>query len=249
MELLHHLGGSRNNLESRALHRQWSLWTSYSLGVLARSATADFPGVRLDEARPGLPTSVDGYTVTFVTTSSAPASTPVEVCCFIVLEDAVFVSASADIAFTYDETEDCVGSFRRLVTRRQASTTSTSPSTSLRTGRGALFHCAHFFWQLPIPADYHYFHYVLRRSNKYEKPHRRLLTTCHGEDKFRRSPPDRSEYSLHLRQQHLSHRITAPAGGVLRLRCNGSYGGKDHYAAISVFSSTLRTILHSTQWR
>ena len=90
--------------------------TSYSLGVLTRSATADFPGVRLDEARPGLPTSVDGHTVIFVTTSSTLASTPVEVCCFIVLEDAVFMSAPVDIAFTYDETEDCISSFHRLVT-------------------------------------------------------------------------------------------------------------------------------------
>ena len=39
-----------------------------------------FPGVLLDEARPGLPASVDGQTITFVTASPTPASTTVEVC-------------------------------------------------------------------------------------------------------------------------------------------------------------------------
>ena len=109
-------GDGRNNLESRALHRQCLLWTSYSLGVLTRSATADFPGVRCDEARPGLPASVDGhiYYVRYglLDTSFYTGRSVL----FIVLEDAVCMSAPVDIAVVHNETEDYVGSFRRLVT-------------------------------------------------------------------------------------------------------------------------------------
>ena len=75
-----------------------------------------FPGVRLDETRPGLPISVDSHTIIFVTTPSILASTPVEVCCFSVLKDAVFMSTLVDIALMYNETEDCVSSFRQLIT-------------------------------------------------------------------------------------------------------------------------------------
>ena len=35
---------------------------------------------------------------------------------FIVFEDAVCMSAPVDIAFAYNETENCIGSFRRLIT-------------------------------------------------------------------------------------------------------------------------------------
>ena len=139
VEVPHSLGDGRNNLESRALHRQCPLWTSYSLGVLTRSATADFPGVRCDEARPGLPASVDSHIITFVTASSIPASTLVEVCCLSCSRTPFACLHRWTLLSHITRRKTTSVASAGLSRRRQASVPSTSLSTSLRTGGGELF--------------------------------------------------------------------------------------------------------------
>ena len=139
VEVPHSLGDSRNNLESRALHRQCPPRTSYSLGVLTRSATADFPSVHSDEARPGLPASVDGHITTFVTASSTPASTPVEVCCLSCSRTPFACLHRWTLLSHITRRKTTSVASANLSRRRQASVTSTSLSTSLCTSGGELF--------------------------------------------------------------------------------------------------------------
>ena len=97
------------------------------------------------------------------------------------------------------------------------------------------FFCAHVLLRLPAPADFCCFFCVFSSITTHDPPHRRFLPACHDDDELSCPPRDGGGRSHLQRRRYPSHRAIAPAGGTLRLRCNGSHTGEDHYSAISVF--------------
>ena len=106
-------------------------WTS--LRVLQRQI---FPGVLFDEARPGLPASVDGQTITFFTVFSTPASTPVEVCGLLCSRTLLACPHRWTLLSRLTRRKTTSVASAGLSRLRQAFVLSTLLSTSLRTGGG-----------------------------------------------------------------------------------------------------------------
>ena len=151
------------------------------------------------------------------------------------------MSAPVDIAFTYNETEDCVGSFRRLVTtttsfrdfnlaehqpphrRGRAVSLCSLLSMITRTGGLLLFLLrvsSTNYARLTAPAVFY-----------------QLVTTKTGCRVLLKSEEERRTIASATTKTPVP--LGHGAGGRhLRLRCNGSYGRRDHYAATSVFSRT-----------
>ena len=195
-----------------------------------------FPGVPFDEARPGLPASVDGQSITFVTASSTPASTPVEVCGLSCSRTPFACPHRWTLLSHITRRKTTSVASAGLSRLRQASVPSISLSTGLRTGGGERFLLCSFL--SPITRTGGPLLFLLRvflQPTTRDSPHQRFLSAYHDDGKLSCPPQDRGGRSHLLRRRHPSHRAIAPAGVTLRLRCNGSYEGEDHCSAISVF--------------
>ena len=125
---------NRGHCTSNVLSERPTRWA-----YLRISATADFPGVLFDEARPGLPASVDGQSIMFVMASSTPASTPVEVCGLSCSRTPFACPHRRTLLSHITRRKTTSVASAGLSQLRQASVPSTSLSTSLRTGGGERF--------------------------------------------------------------------------------------------------------------
>ena len=196
-------------------------WTC--LRVLQRQI---FPGVLFDEARPGLPASVDGQTITFVTASSTPASTTVEVCGLLCSRTLFACPHRWTLLSRITRRKTTSVASTGLSRPRQASVFSTLLSTSLRIGGGERFLlCSRFASIIRTGGPSAVSICVFSSIITHDPPHRRFLPACHDDDKLSCPPQDGGGRSHLQRRRHLSHRAIAPAGVTLRLRCNGSYTG------------------------
>ena len=211
---------NRGHCTGNVLSDRPTRWTY--LRVLQRQI---FPGVLFDEARPGLPASVDGQTITFVTASSTPASTPVEVCGLLCSRTLFACPHRWTLLSRITRRKTTSVASAGLSRLRQVSVPSTSLSTSLRTGGGERFLLCSRLASITRTGGLLLF--LLRIFfNYYARSTASAVSTSLSRRRQAVVSSSRRRRRSHLqRRRHPSHRAIAPAGVTLRLRCNGSYTG------------------------